>query len=91
MNVLKKSLLLIPLIWYALIWIGVVFGISSRTYGIEPQDAGLLGFLWFFVGTPLTFVTGVFYSLKNKYWWWLIAYLILGGGLIIAAYYARFS
>ena len=92
---IRYPLLLIPLIFFVLVWFGVVFGIDIIPDGVLYDDTveytgdglkpsgliptSLFNFFGIIAMIPGFFI-GSIYTAYKKLWWWFGAYMILGFG-----------
>ncbi|MDO6707521.1 hypothetical protein [Photobacterium sp. 1_MG-2023] len=93
-QIFRYSLLLIPLCFFVLLWLGVVFGVDIVPDGVLYDDtveytgdgikpSGLIPTSLFDLFGVIAMIPGFFigsiYTANKKLWWWFGAYMLIGG------------
>ena len=93
-KIVRYTLLLIPLFFWVLMWLGVVFGIDLLPDGLLRDDTyeysgdgakptGLISQSWFNFVCLLAIIPGSFlcmiYTAFKRMWRWLAVYIMLAG------------
>ncbi|MFW7523151.1 hypothetical protein ACODM8_03270 [Vibrio ostreicida] len=94
-KIFRYSLLLIPLCFFAVLWLGVVFGVDIIPDGVLYDDtveytgdglkpSGLIPISLFNLFGIVVILPGFFigsiYTVYKRLWWWFGGYVVLGFG-----------